>query len=399
MRRAITALATALLLIGCSAGNQDDDGTAPASTDTETEASSTDTETEASPSQPGSNLLPVVVTYDYKPGTRLDYRMEIDQRIDVEVDAPTGLPGSIPGHLNVEGETELIYRIGSGPQDDTFEIHLTADLTEMSYTGTFEDETLPGANLLGDEIPSVDLTVIVDEQGKILEYESLKIEGLGEVEGDLYASRLATDPLGLSDFELPIGPTLPDDRTLGIGDTWTDRTTDQIIDQTIVTDYTHQLTDITELDGVEVMVIETTATIDSFEIDLIELIKAIMAGIGDSTSYGDGAQGSGGLYSEDEMAELDSALGGLQMSMASEPTTLEMTTWMSYDPIADGRADGTVRQAIHRTSGAVTVEMLLPSDAPLTELYKTSSGSAMTVVMRFTNTGTTRFTLTNPDDL
>lgn len=385
----MSALAVALLLNGCSPQSQDD--TAPADTDT---SASADGVAPSGGAESGPTLLPVAVTYAYEPDTELTYRMGIDHTVDIEIDAPSGMTdliGLTSGQIEINGETELTYQIGPGPDDETFQIHLTADLTGLAVSGELDAQALPGLDLLGiGEIPSVDLTVVVDKRGTILEYkfpESPETEALWDLLGGLDLSALSNMAELVGNINRPIGPVFPAGRSLDVGDTWTDQTTDQFGDQTIVTDHIHEVTGTAVLDGVEVIVIDSTATVEAFEIDLLEMMAAMLGGpVGLETDE----EPDGTAPEEGDLAPVFVDLfGGLQMSVAWESITTETTIWMSYDRITDGLVGGIIRQATVRTSGTVTSEMVLPDE--------TGYNPDVTITMDAVFAQDIQFSLTDPD--
>ena len=386
----MAAAAVAALLVGCST----DDPLVTAAAESDPSAPSAPSAPAAAEDgrvsgEDGSGLLPAAIAYAYEPDTRLTYRMEVNGTTDVEVDVPASLGESTSGRLEIVGETDLAYLIGPGPDDGTFEIRMTADFTELSVTGDLGDEVLPLPGLALGDLPAVDLTVIVDERGTILEYPSLGIEGLDDPLEEILAGLGLAESLDFSGLGAnvngPLGPVFPADRPLDVGSAWTDRTESRVGDLTIVTDYAHEVTDITELNGIEVVVVETTATVGGFEINLAEMMGAMLAGLENA----DAGEGLGGMDFEEAGGLLISALGGLQMSVKAAPAVTETTTWISLDRAADGLAAGIVRQAAARSSGTVTTEITVPDE--------TGAGVAVTVRAEYAQD--VRFTLTGTDRL
>lgn len=320
-----------------------------------------------------SVVFPAAVTYAYEPDTRLSYRVELSGT-DRTRDASAGTPENSDLGLGLpEGELELetsavieqTYRIGPGPADKTLEIHLTSDLTELSITGaedvdeTLEDldQTLLGSQLPGfGEIPSV--TVVVDEQGRVLDFAFSEVEAPYEsadqaLLGLVQEQIMSANAIG-TDLDGPLGPVFPADQLLDVGSVWTDTTESRIGGQAIVTDYTHEITDVAELDGVEVVVIESTGAISGYEIDLEDLIRSVMEAV-----WTDLDDTAGQAFDEAELEaaaeSIASAMAG--MSLAFGPTTAETTTHMSYERVADGLVSGFVQQAVTRMSGTLITEI------------------------------------------
>lgn len=322
------------------------------------------------PDDPAASVVfPAAVTYAYQPDTQLNYRVEMNgtDRIRNESD---GIPENLDfelglpvGELQLEtsGVLDLTYRIGPGPDEKTREIHLATDLAEMSVTGAEDlDEDLDETMLeLIDLAVLPAVTVVIDEQGKILEFALSEVEPSAEsaeqVLFRLFQEQIASAGAIGANFNGPLGPVFPTDRLLDIGSVWMDRTESRIGGRTIVTDLTHEIAGLAELNGVEVIVIETAAATGGYEIDLEDLVEsaleAVMADIEDPT--GDQA------FDEAELAAtaegIATAVAGV--SQAWGPTTVESTTWMSYKRIADGLIGGFVQQAVIRTSGTLTTEI------------------------------------------
>lgn len=401
-------MALAALVVGCSpddpltAANESaapgELAVAEEGSDSSAPTAANDGSGESGPASGESGLLPVAIAYAYEPDTRLTYRVEVDGTIDMEADIPAGLGESTTGRLGIVGETDLTYLIGPGPDDGTFEIRLTADFTELSVTGdlgNLGDEALPFPGLdlsdaLGD-LPAIDLTVIVDERGAILEQSSSAVAGLVESFDDILAGSGLAESLDITGLGAnvsgPLGPIFPADRPLDVGSAWTDRTESRVGDVAIATDYAHEVTGITELDGVEVVVVETVATVGGFEIGLANLVKSVLADLesGDSGG-GEADMGFGGMNLEEMIV---SVLGGLQMSVGAEPAVAETTTWISLDRTAAGPAAGIVRQAVTRSSGTVSTEFTVPDE----------TDAGFTVTVRTEYAQDVRFTLTGADRL
>lgn len=410
----MAAVALAALLVGCSSDDpltaadegaasgepaaataeEGSDPSAPAAADGGAGESGAG---ESGPASSVSDLLPVAIAYAYQPDTRLTYRVEVDGTIDVEADVPAGLGESTTGRLGIAGETDLTYLIGPGPDDGTFEIRLTADFAELSVTGDLGDlgdEVLPFPGLdfgdaLGD-LPAVDLTVIVDEQGAILERSPSAVTGLGQSFDDILAGSGLAESLDMTGLGAnvngPLGPIFPADRPLDVGSAWTDRTESRVGDMAIATDYAHEVTGTAELDGVEVVVVETVATVGGFEISLADLVESVLADLEADNPGGEADMGFGGMDLEEMLVMV---LGGLQMSVGAAPAGAETTTWISLDRTAAGPAAGIVRQAVTRSSGTVRTEFTVPGE----------TDAGFTVTVRTEYAQDVRFTLTGADRL
>ena len=101
--------------------------------------------------------------------------------------------------------------------------------------------------------------------------------------------------------------------------------------------------------------IESTAAIGGYEIDMEGLfesaMESVMADLDDPT--GDQAFDEAEL--EDAAAVIASSLAGMSQTWA--PITVESTTWMSYEQVADSLVSGVAQQGVVRMSGALTTEI------------------------------------------
>ena len=347
----MAALAAALLLAGCGADDQ----------------------VVVGPDDPAASVVfPAAVTYAYEPDTQLSYRVELNAR-ERTWDASDGVPEDsnvefLLGLFAREGEFEMsavidqTYRIGPGSVDKALEISITSDVTEgdvtdLSVIGAVGfDETMLTQLPDLDEIPPA--IVVIDEQGKVLEFAFSAAEAPYEsAEQALFELAqkqiLSANAIG-TNFDSPLGPVFPADQLLDVGSVWTDKTESRIGDQTVVIDYTHEITGITELNGMEVVVIESTTAISGYEVDLEDLYGSVMEAVwSDLDDTADRAFDEAELEAAAEL--IASAMAG--MSMAFGPATAETTTQMSYERVADGLISGFVQQAVTRMSGTLTTEI------------------------------------------
>lgn len=341
----MAALAAALLLAGCAADDQ----------------------VVVGPDDPAASVVfPAAVTYAYEPDTQLSYRVELNGT-DRTREASDGVPensgiklGLASGELEIKTSAvfDQTYRIGPGPDDKTLEINIAWDVIEFSVTGDEDlDEALFESQLSGlGEIPPA--TVVVDEQGKILElafseaessYESAEQALVGLVQEQIIIM-FANG----TNFDGPLGPVFPAGQPLDVGSVWTDKTENRMGGQTIVADYTHEITGVADLNDTEVVVIESTVAVSGYEIDLEDLVESVVESVW--TDLDDSADRALDEAELEAAAELiASSMAG--MSMAFGPATAETTTQMSYERVADGLISGFVQQAVTRMSGTYTTEI------------------------------------------
>lgn len=280
---------------------------------------------------------PALLTYTYAVGDAPVYDLSSRQHVVVSAD---GDPGALAEDLEVpftadvttSASTELSYTVADGPREGTYEISLHAAFPDVAVEGTVNGEPIEEGSTtdLGTMEP-IDATVVVDEQGRILseEGEPLDLGGLLDEfggEGGLVPG--ATNR--------PFGPAFPEDRPLTVGDSWTEEESRTLPDGTTVTATTvHEVVAAEELDGIPVLVIESTTTTGEATVDVGALLGDLVAG-----------------FPEGE----DAAAATPDLRVALAPSTKVARTW--FDPEA-----GTVRRAETSSSAVIRMEAIVPGDS------------------------------------
>lgn len=101
--------------------------------------------------------------------------------------------------------------------------------------------------------------------------------------------------------------------------------------------------------------IESTAAIGGYEIDMEGLFESAMESVMTDLEDPTGDQAFDQTELEDAAAVIASSLAGL--SQTWEPFTVESTTWMGYERVADSLVSGIAQQGVVRMSGALTTEI------------------------------------------
>lgn len=320
-RHPVAATAAAVLLAACSAGS------APA----------TSPPTTVAPPEP------VLLAYSYTTGPVYDLTQT--QHIAVSMDGDPGVIGDgveLPVVADVEttGSTELSYTVAEGPSPGTSEITVHAAFPEVSVEGTVNGEPIDPASDelgLGDMTP-IDFTVIVDELGRIVATPGS--EDLGALFGGDLGSLGAG--FGSATMTRPLGPAFPEDRPLTVGDTWADETSQELPGgSTLTVSATHEVVAADDLDGIPVLVIESTYRAGAATIDLGAMLGEMFTGFAGPET--------GTTPTTPALADQ------IRFVIFLDPTTTSSTTW--FDPAA-----GTVRKATSVSSATMRTEMAFPDE-------------------------------------
>ncbi len=290
---------------------------------------------------------PTQLSYSLEPGTTLVYEVDLDQTIKVSstgnaeaMGGEDGFPGAVD--LHVVGTTLLNHEISEGPEPDTFEIHITGEFTDLEVTGTIDGEPFDE----GDELPdiagmdAIDATVVVDAQGNLVVDDD-------QFGGDLFGDLGSADPFtqfgqagGFGQF---FGFPLPDGE-VSVGDSWSntietpmmlgmDPATAEIVSEVTGTD---------EVDGEDVLVIETTTSTSPVEIDFGELLLGFLGGLG--------GEGLGGGSDE-----LSAQLEELRFLINVDGGDSQTTTLFDAD-------DGLIRDSDIDSTVSVVMDMNMPDE-------------------------------------
>lgn len=340
MRIRTFTLITLLGLVLAACGGPASDGT------TTTNAPDTTT-TAAAPEA-------IQLAYALEAGQTLTYEVDMDQSIVMSIEGdPTALAETegeeVPEQMdiNISGVTTFTHAIAEGPEPGTFEVTITGDFSSLEFSGTVDGEPITET---GEELPDmaemdpVDVTIVVDEHGNVINDES----GMGE---DFLGSLGGLDMLGqlgpsagaaTGQF---VGPPLPDEEVT-VGDTWSETVEIPTLpdDEPIATSIESEVVAAEELDGVEVYVIETTTSTSAVEFDLAELLVGFMTAFVPEDA------------TEEELAEMDALVEQLRFAFSVDPQVGEMTTWFDYEA-------GLARQANFVNSTHMVMDINIPDEA------------------------------------
>jgi len=287
------------------------------------------------------------LSYTLEPGAGFQYEATLDQHIDLTATGDTSVMGdeAIPVDMSadISGVATLTHTVAEGTEPGTFEVTISGEFSDLAVDGTMDGEPIDPDELpdLGVTDP-INVTVVVDEQGNVVESGSesvgdLFMAGLSELDA---LAGAVVDPARL------VGPPLPD-HEVAVGDTWS-KTIDvpsPMNDQEITTEFVSEVTGTDAVDGADVLVIETESTTSKVEVDLSDFL----IGMFKSMAEIDGE--------EVDANALKAVEASLRFAFTLDESTADMTTW--FDPAA-GRA----RKAVRRGDARVLLDIAVPDDPP-----------------------------------
>jgi len=315
--RTLSLLAVLVLTVAACGGATTEETTT-------TDAAPATTTTQAPAEAPDAKRL----TYSLEAGTSYEYEVTLDQSIQMATEGDTTAMGDeeIPGDMSVavKGTTTFSHSVAEGPEPDTYEITITGDFSDLSITGTVDGEPI-------DELPDIaamdpiEHTVVVDASGRPIREDSDEF-------GDLFGSFGGVPDMGDlgslgSGFEFShVGPQFPDDE-LTVGDTWTDTVEAPMTmgEDPVTTEIVSTVTAVEEIDGAEVLVIETTSTTSAIEFDLAEFLIGFLMAFAPE----------GGEGSED----LEALTENLRFLFSIDETVNDLITWFDAEAGLARKAD------------------------------------------------------------
>ena len=358
----LAALTTLLLAAAC--GGDDDvqpepaapETTAPPTTaapttaapqttrapETTTTASQTTTVPETTTTAEAPGFEPVRLSYNYPSDGELEYSISIEQQAEVQLEggmAEEMPPGPIKMDSVLAGA--ISYTIGPGPEEDTVSIRILSDIQLVENEATMGGFPIPSSELgeaPGFEAP-VDITVITDRQGNILDMSS---EGFDDLFGGMNLQSASS--VGNQHLSRPFGPAFPD-TPLGVGDTWTELIEQEGPFGSIVTNAEHFVVAVEGTEERPILVVESEYRTDAFEWDMSEMM-----------------QGMFGAFTEDpseesqEDQESPGIFGDIQLLISATPGVVHST--VRFDP-----GIGLVIEGEQQARGEVTSSMTMPGDA------------------------------------
>ena len=177
-------------------------------------ADSTTTTVGATTTQPVPEAMQL--SYTLEPDTTFTYEVDLSQQIDMttEGDAEAAGDEQMPGAMSItlDGTTTFTHTVAEGPEPGTFEVTIQGEFTDLTVEGTVDGEPADSREVpdLAD-IPPIDVTFVVDEQGNVISEETDSADPLGGLGGlggfgDLESLAQGTE-LGRL-----VGPPLPEER-------------------------------------------------------------------------------------------------------------------------------------------------------------------------------------------
>lgn len=294
---------------------------------------------------------PIRLSYELVAGTSYNYEVGLDQSIELTAEGNASAAGSehdIPGavSINVSGTATLTHEILEGPEEGTFEIHITGDFGDLAVTGTVDGEDVAGEIPDFAELGPIDVTVVVDEMGNV-------VDGEGSIGEDFFGGDLGRlgDFGGLGDFGSAaddlgrfFGPALTEEEVT-VGDTWSEtiETPGVFGGDPIVTQVDSEVIAAEPLDGHDVLVIATTTTTDSISFDLGEILIGFMLTVAPEG------------ISDEEQAEIDAVAESIKFLFQIDETVASNTTWFDFEA-------GIARQAEHHSDVRIVMDINAPDD-------------------------------------
>ncbi len=329
-------IALALVMAACGEG--------------ETGQSTTSAPEPATTTQPGPEAI--LLSYSLEPGATFTYLVDLDQEIVMTSEGDGGVAGNeeMPGAMSIQldGSTTFTQTVAEGPEPGTYEITIKGEFTDLNVEGTVDgEEVAPGDIPDVAEMPPIDLTIVVDEQGNSIPQSNQMGEVFGNEVGGLGALGGLEGFGPGSDIGRLVGPPLPDE-PVTVGDSWSESIEVPMMmgmeGDPVTTVVSSEVVGTESVEGREVFVIDTEMITSMIEFDLAEfLIGFFEAFLPDDAS-------------EEDRAELDGMMQDLKFLMKIDETLGEMTTL--FDPDA-----GLAREADFASTTHMIMDLNMPDQA------------------------------------
>jgi len=355
--KVLLAALTTLALAAACGGDTDDqpepvtaETTAPPTTavpqntrapeTTTTSASQTTTVPESTTTTEAPVFEPVRLSYNYPSDGELEYSISIEQQAEVELEGgpSEGMPPG-PIEMNTILAGAISYTISPGPDEDTVSIRILSDIQMVENEATMGGFSIP-ASELGDapgfETP-IDITVITDSQGNVLEVSS---EGFDDLFGGMNLQSASS--VGNQHLSRPFGPAFPD-TPLGVGDSWTDQIEQEGPFGSIVTDADHLVVAVEGTEERPILVVQSEYRTDAFEWDMSEMMLGMFGAFAEEDSSEEGQEGAG-------------LFGDIQLLVSATPGVVHSTVRFDLGL-------GLVIEGEQQAQGEVATSMTMPGDA------------------------------------
>ena len=306
---------------------------------TTTNASQTTVAPETTTTAAAPDFEPTLLSYHYPSSGEVEYAVSIEQQAEVKLDGG-GAAEMPPGPITVNSilAGTLSYRTDPGAEENTTTIRILSDFKLVENEASMGGITLPADEIgavPGFEAP-IDITVVVDQQGNILEFS---IKEMDDLFGD--ANFLPNSSAGSQQLARPVGPAFPD-HPVDVGDAWTERTEEEGLGGMVITNAAHRLVAVEGTKDRPILVVESEYRTEPFEWDMSEFLTGMFGAFSDELS-------------EDEAQEGQEALSEFKLVISVIPGPVQATTW--FDPQA-----GLVIESGHQAQGAVMTHMTIPGE-------------------------------------
>ncbi len=302
---------------------------------------------QSGPSTPLEAPDAALLSYSLEAGDEFQYQVGIDQHIEMETSGdPTAMGEELPGSASVDiaGTGTFTHTVAAGPEEGTYEIHITGDFQDLSVTGTVDGEPVDSKEAPDfAAMEPIDKTVVVDEQGNVVSVDGEEVEDpMAGIFGDMGSMSSSPAP-GLDPGQF-FGP-LFSDAEVTVGDTWSDEieTPGVVAEEPIVTSVTNTITGVEEVDGTQLYVIDTATSTSLIEFDLAEFFRGL---------FGAFAPEGG---TPEETAELEEAMSQMRFVMTIDGTSSEGTS--RFDAEA-----GVVHSTDMASGSHITMDILIPDE-------------------------------------
>ncbi len=304
---------------------------------TTTNASQTTVASETTTTAAAPDFEPTLLSYHYPSSGEVEYAVSIEQQAEMRLDGGAAAempPGPITVNSILAGT--LSYRTDPGAEENTTIIRILSDFkvveNKASMGGMPTDEIVDAP---GFETP-IDITVVVDQQGNVLEFSSKELDDLVGNE-----NFLPNSSAGNQQFSRPVGPAFPD-HPVDVGDTWTERTEEEGPGGMVITNAEHRLVAVEGTEDRPILVVESEYQTEPFEWDMSEFLTGMFGAFSDELP-------------EDEAQEGQEVLSEFKLLISVTPGPVQATTW--FDPQA-----GLVIESEHQAQGEVTTHMTFPGE-------------------------------------
>jgi hypothetical protein len=284
---------------------------------------------------------PAQLSYGYEVGDTLRYVVDVGQSIGFRASGDAdGLGGAelpIDADLVTESQGTTTYTASANP-DGRIDLEISARFPDTRVAGSVNGRTVDNLAEGGIEsdlarIDPVDVVVTVDATGRIL--------GSGDRSGVVVGAELAA-LTGLTSemFASPIGPVMPPNRAVGVGDSWETLSSRPGRDGPVAIRATSEI--VGSADGL--LEIHTTTATDGYEVDFSREFQDLYLSFAELEQEGE--------VPAEVLEQIDSIRFRI---VVPESTTVEQSF---FDP-----ERGIVRRSIKTTGLRLTMVFRSPSEA------------------------------------